>query len=381
MKVYLDNSSTTRPYDEVTDTVTYYMKEEYGNPSSLHHMGIETEKALKKARRKVADAMSSQACETGDIFFTSGGTESDNMAFRCAALSAGRRRGKIVTSVIEHPAVLETCRRLENSGFEIKYAGADSSGVVRTDEMKEAIDDDTIMVSLMTVNNETGAVQPVEEVSEAKGGALFHTDAVQAFGKMHIPLKNADMVSLSGHKIHGPMGTGAQWIRKGLHLQPMILGGGQENAMRSGTENVPGCAGLGKAAEMAEDRIEQRTETMSRVSGYLLEGIKDQIKDIRVNSPEKRCPAILNVSFTGTRGEVILHMLEQSGIYVSTGSACSSRKDGKSYVLKAMGLADDDIGGAIRFSFSEFNTVEEMDYVLDKLKESVERFRKLGSFR
>jgi cysteine desulfurase len=379
LEVYLDNSATTRQLDEVTDLMTRVMREDYGNPSSLHRRGMEAEKILKKARAATADAM---GVSPGEVIFTSGGTESDNMLIEGACETRKRYGNKIITSAVEHPAVLETFARMEKAGFEAVYVGVDSEGFVDLEQMKSEIDENTILVSLMQVNNETGSIQPVEEVAAMKGQALMHSDCVQSFCKMPLPLNGVDMIAVSGHKIHGPKGIGAAFVRKGVHMVPLLNGGGQEGALRSGTENVPAVAGFGLAAQMMTESLEQDAARMAEVRDYLRRGIEDQIADVKINTPEKNvAPGILNVSFLGTRGEVILHTLEQDGIYVSTGSACSSHKKGGSHVLKAMGLRNEEIEGALRFSLNRFHTTEDMDFVLDKLKTAVQRFRKLGSFR
>lgn len=395
MFVYLDNSATTRQYDEVTEAMIRYMRDKFGNPSSLYRPGIDAEKAVKEARKKVAGAFS---CGDSEVYFTSGGTESDNTAIFGAA-EAGRRRGnRIITTAVEHPAVLEAVHRLEESGFEAVYVPVKKDGTLDTDALKSAVNEKTALITVMSVNNESGVIMPVAEIAAFKDaynkehgtGIMFHTDAVQAFGKMKVLKPGVDMASVSAHKIHGPKGTGALYINKDKHIRPYIVGGGQEKHFRSGTENVPAIAGFGVAAEKAYASLDARMSHISEVRAYLLNGIKDQIEDIKINSIEECgrsgeenlcCPSVLNISFLGTRGEVILHTLEQSGIYVSTGSACSSNKKGRSHVLTAMGLSEREIEGAVRFSFSEENTIAEMDYVLEKLKEAVARFRKLGSFR
>ncbi|MEA4922598.1 MAG: cysteine desulfurase family protein [Eubacteriaceae bacterium] len=379
MEIYLDNSATTRQYDEVTELMTEVMKNKYGNPSSLHRRGLEAEKLVKEARRKTAAAIGVNA---DDIVFTSGGTESDNMAVT-GACRAGKRRGrKIITSKIEHPAVLETFKRMEEEGFEPVYLDVDNRGVIDLEQLKNEVDDNTVLISIMHVNNELGTVQPIEEAASLKKNAVFHSDCVQSFGKIPIPVSNLDLISVSGHKIHGPKGSGALWIKKGINIIPHTAGGGQEKGYRSGTENTPAIAGLGLAAHMACSELDKAGRETARVRDHLRRGIEERIKDVRFNSPEELCtPGILNVSFLGTRGEVILHSLEQDEIYVSTGSACSSNKTGKSHVLAAAGLTDREIEGAVRFSLSSFNTIDEMDRVLDKLKAAVDKFRRLGSFR
>ncbi len=377
MQVYLDNSATTRQFDEVTGLMTDMMKNDFGNPSSLHHLGLVAEQEMKKARKRTADAIGAAPEE---IFFNSGGTEGDNTAIFGAA-AAGRRRGKrIITTKIEHPAVLEAFKRLEQEGFEAVYIDCGADGIVDLDQMRQAVNDETILISCMHVNNETGAVQPVEEIAGMKRGALFHVDAVQSFGKLRLPLKGVDLLSVSGHKIHGPKGTGALYVSKDISIRPFIVGGGQESGFRSGTENTPGIAGLGLASEMVCLATDERYRRMKALRDRLQEGL-GSIDDIRINSTADSCPAVLNVSFRGTRGEVILHSLEKEGVYVSTGSACSSHHGGGSHVLRAMGLPEEDIAGAIRFSLSDMNTEEEIDYAVEKTKEAVSAFRKLGSFR
>lgn len=386
MFVYLDNSATTKPYREVVAEMVKYMESRYGNPSSLHRMGIDAEKAMKEARKSVAVSLGAKEEE---IFFTSGGTEADNMAIFGAAQARKRRGDKIITSRIEHPAVAESCRKLEESGFRVEYIPVGGDGVIDLQALESALDEQTILITVMHVNNEVGSVQPVERIAELKNEAgkrfgteiILHVDAVQSYGRLPVSAGTADLLSVSGHKIHGPKGVGALYIRKGLTIQPYLIGGGQERGLRSGTENVPAIAGFGIAAELCRRNMDKRIEIMKKVKAYLSEGIRSEITDIRFNSTEQGSPSILNVSFSGVRGEVLLHTLEQSEIFVSTGSACSSRKKGQSNVLKAMGLSDKEIEGALRFSFSEFNTKDEMDYVLEKLKVAVNQLRKLGNFR
>lgn len=390
--VYLDNSATTRQYDQVTDVMAEAMRETYGNPSSLHMLGVEAEKKVRSSRKILASALGASEEE---FFFTSGGTESDNTVLFGVAEARKRTGKKIITTAVEHPAILEPAKRLEAMGFTVEYIGVDRNCHLNMDQLASAIDDETILISVMGVNNEAGTILPIGEIAalkdrynrEHKTDILLHSDAVQAFGKVPVDLKGAykgvDFLSVSGHKIHGPKGIGGLYIRKGIHLPPFMNGGGQERHMRSGTENTPGIIGFGKAAEMGMADFAKRTEAMKRARARLLEGLLAEIPDIRINSPqdETASPSVLNVSFLGTRGEVLLHTLEQEGIFVSTGSACSSNKKGRSHVLTAMGLSEKEIEGAIRFSFSEENTLEEMDYTVEKVKAAVTRFRRLGSFR
>ena len=397
MSVYLDNSATTRQYDQVTDAMAGAMRYAYGNPSSLHSLGVEAEKMVRTARKSLAASL---GCSEEEVIFTSCGTEADNTVIMGTASSRKRAGKKIITTAVEHPAVLEPARRLESMGYQVEYIGVDKNCRLDMDHLKAAISEDTILISVMGVNNEAGTIMPLSEIARIKDGynkahgtqIWLHSDAVQAMGKISINVKKTwqgvDMISVSGHKIHGPKGMGALYVRKGLNLEPFMIGGGQEKHMRSGTENTPGIVGFGAACDLAMSGFDERVRKMSEARKYLLDGIKAEIKDVLINSPEEAgseaglcCPSVLNVSFLGTRGEVILHTLEQDGIYVSTGSACSSNKKGRSHVLAAMGLKDKEIEDAIRFSFSEFNTQAEMEYTLEKVKQAVARFRKLGSFR
>ena len=386
--IYIDNSATTKQYPQVTETMTKYMEEYFGNPSSMYQLGLDSEKAVKHARKQVEEAM---GAGNGTVIFTSGGTEADNTAIFGAARALRRRGNRIITSAVEHPAVLECCKRLEQDGYDVVYVGVDDKCRLDLERLEDAIDENTILVSLMQVNNEAGTIMPVDAVKDLmkkkNAPGWFHCDAVQSFGKLQVP-ESADLISVSSHKIHGPKGAGALFVRKGIHLPALIEGGGQEHGNRSGTENVPAIAGFGTAAELsAKDRDEER-QRVSVMRRALLKGLKDNLEDFKINSVEEDgvasgqcCSSILNISFLGTRGEVLLHTLEQDGIYVSTGSACSSNKKGQSHVLGAMGLKDREIEGALRFSFGRFNEIDEMEIVVDKVTAAVKRFRRLGSFR
>ena len=408
--IYLDNSATTRQYDEVTEAMVQAMKEDYGNPSSLYQMGVDAEKAVKAARRQVLEAAGFAA--GWDVVFTSGGTEADNMAIFGAAKALRRLGNRIVTTAVEHPAVLECVKNLEADGFEVIRVGVDSACMPDMAQLERAINDRTILVSMMHVNNEVGTVMPVGAVKEImkQNGApgLFHCDAVQSFGKMPLPAE-ADLISVSGHKIHGPKGSGALLISKGkaaagavkaANIPAFIVGGGQESGRRSGTENVPAIIGLGCAAQIAAADGKAGGNGTTDGAGYLsmadiaevrqklLDGLCSKIDNIEINSPLEAgtapgqcCPSVLNINFRGTRGEVILHTLEQEGICVSTGSACSSNKKGQSHVLEAMGRSSKDIEGAIRFSLGRLNSPEEVDTVVEAVARAVGRFRRLGSFR
>lgn len=381
MIVYLDNSATTKQFDSVTETIRKAADDFYGNPSSLHSMGLASEKAVKAARQTIADSIGAGRDE---IIFTSCGTESDNTALYGIAHSRRREGNRIITSKVEHPAVLEACKVLENEGFDVVYVGVDSKCRLDMDQLAATINDDTILISIMGVNNETGTIMPVKDIASMKKNATFHIDAVQAYGKINLKNTGADLISLSAHKIHGPKGMGALYARKGVKLPPYLVGGGQEGHMRSGTENVPGILGFEEAVKTMMMDFDAANARMQNVKDYLLAGIRENIKDIIINTPVEdgqSAASVLNISFLGTRGEVLLHTLEQDGIFVSTGSACSSNKKGQSHVLSAMGLKPKEIEGAIRFSFSRFNTIEEMDYTIEKVNKAVTRFRRLGSFR
>ena len=386
--IYLDNSATTRQYPEVTREMLRYIDEFYGNPSSLYQLGVDSEKAVKKARTALQKAI---GMEDGRVYFTSGGTEADNMAIFGAARALKRRGRRIVTTAVEHPAVLECCKELEKQGFEVIYVGVDRNCRLDIDALRSAVNDETILVSMMHVNNEAGTIMPVNEVKqimkEKDAPGIFHCDAVQSFGKLQL-CSDADVISVSGHKIHGPKGTGAICIREGVNIPAFICGGGQESGKRSGTENVPAIAGFGLAAEMSEHGRRENSASMAQMRQRLISQLTASLDNIVINSPETAgenagecCSSLLNISFLGTRGEVLLHTLEQDGIYVSTGSACSSNKKGQSHVLKAMGLKDQEIEGTLRFSFGRMNSIEEIDIAADKVAAAVKRFRRLGSFR
>lgn len=382
MEVYFDNSATTKPSKKVKDMVVKALDEYYGNPSSLHHKGVEVEKLMKVARRQVSKAL---GVNEQEIFFTSGGTEANNMAI-LGGVGANKRKGNtIITTKIEHPSVLNVYKHLESIGFRVLYLDVDFQGKLNMEQLSTYLNEDTVLISIMHVNNEIGVIQPIKEIStliqKQKLDTVFHMDAVQSFGK--IPLNpsglGVDTVSISGHKIHGPKGIGALYKRKGLNLQPTVFGGNQEFGMRSGTENTPGILGLGVASDDINNNIENNINHLKNLKRSFVDLIKTEISDIKINGPvgEGTAPHIVNISFLGTRGEVLLHLLEQDSIFVSTGSACSSKKDTKSHVLKAIGLKDEEIEGAIRFSFSHYNNIQEVYYAVDKLKKHVKDLRKV----
>lgn len=375
-EIYLDNSATTRPFENVVSSIEDTFDHLYGNPSSLHTKGFESERLLKKSRKTIANSLGKKE---NTIIFNSGGTEGNNNVLQCVARDRRRIGKTIITTEVEHPAILETCKFLEREGFNIIKLPVDEKCRLDIDELKSMITPDVILISVMTVNNEVGAIFPINQINEIKGNALFHTDAVQAYGKLDISGFSGDFLTASGHKIHGPKGIGFLYKKDGVRLSPLIYGGNQESGFRSGTENIPGIVGMARAAEMMVPNISENYDIVKSLWLRLKQGILD-IGDVIINSPDDGLPYILNASFMGTRGEVILHRLESEGIFVSTGSACSSNKNSKSHVLKAMGKSDKEIEGAIRFSLSVQNTAEEIDTVLSVLDDAVKKFRKLGSF-
>ena len=376
-EVYLDNSATTRAYPEVGDLVRKVLCEDYGNPSSMHRKGVEAEKYIKEAKETFAKLLKVQEKE---IFFTSGGTESDNLALIGAAKANRRAGNHLIASGIEHPAIINTMRYLEEEGFRVTFLPVDRFGRISLDALKDALCEDTILVSVMYVNNEVGSVQPIQEaasmVKAYNKNILFHVDAVQGFGKYHIYPKRlkVDMCSISGHKIHGPKGIGFLYIKEGTKISPIIFGGGQQKGMRSGTENVPGIVGLAVACEKMIGKNYENAEKIREVKEYFQERIKE-IEDIKDNSG--KAPHVASISFKKLRSEVLLHALEDREIYVSSGSACSSnKKQAVSGTLNAIALSDEFKDGTLRFSFSIENTKEEVDETIKALKELVPMLRR-----
>ena len=373
MEAYFDNSATTRCYDCVRDIVLKTMTEDFGNPSAMHRKGVEAERYVKEAAEILAGLLKVQEKE---ILFTSGGTESDNLALIGVAMANKRNGNHLVTTAVEHAAVSQPALYLQEQGFEVTYLPVDERGVVRTDVLEAALRPDTILVSVMYVNNEVGAVMPVEEIGrmvhEKCPKALFHVDAIQAFGKYRIYPKKLgiDLLSVSSHKIHGPKGVGFLYVNGKAKLQPQILGGGQQEGMRSGTDNVPGIAGLGAAAKEIYRNFDENIERMYRLKEQIAAGLAE-MEDIRINGMALRegAPQILSISVMGVRSEVLLHALEEKQIYVSAGSACSSHKRRPSSTLTAMGMPKEQIESTVRLSFSEENTPEEAAYFLQTMKE------------
>ncbi len=381
MEIYLDNSATTRCYESVGELVRKVMCEDYGNPSSMHRKGIEAEKYLKESKETFAKLLKVQEKE---LYFTSGGTESDNLALiGCAR--ANHRAGKhLITTSIEHPAILNTMQYLEQEeGYRVTYLPVDSSGCIQLDALREALCEETILVSIMYVNNEVGSVQPIEEASKMikqyNPNILFHVDAVQGFGKYRIFPKRMgiDLLSISGHKIHGPKGTGVLYVNEKVKIKPILFGGEQQKNVRSGTENVPGIAGIGLAAKEIYKALEENVERMRQLREEFIEGIlKIDHTKIHGATKESSAPHIVSVGFAGIRSEVLLHTLEDRGIYVSSGSACASNHPAISGVLKGMGTPKEYLDSTIRFSFSEFTTKEELNHTLEVLYECVPMLRK-----
>lgn len=384
MEVYLDNSATTRVFPEVADYMTQIMCQQYGNPSSLHLKGMEAEQVLRRSKETLAKILKVNEKE---ILFTSGGTESDNLALRGVAQARQRQGRHLITTQIEHPAILQTMHFLEEQGFQVTYLPVDSSGRIRLEDLQRAMRMDTILVSIMHVNNEVGALQPIAEAGELikrmNPNTLFHVDAVQGFGKFRIYPKKMgiDLMSVSGHKIHGPKGIGFLYVNEKIRIRPILFGGGQQGNLRSGTENVPGIAGMAMAAEILYRNYDEDVRKLMECKSAFIEGVS-RMDGIRVNGllpgnphGEGTAPHVVSVSFRGVRSEVLLHALEEKGIYVSAGSACSAKKPQPSATLKAMGLENDLLGSTIRFSFSVYTNLEEIRYALSMLEEIVPKLR------
>ncbi len=373
MEAYFDNSATTKVLDCVKDAVIDAMCVNYGNAAAKHRKGVEAENLIREAKKAIADTLKVQEKE---ILFTSGGTESNNTALIGTAL-ANRRAGKhLITTGVEHPSIYNTMSFLEEMGFEVTYLPVDHLGHISLEDLEKAIREDTILVSVMYVNNEVGAVEPIEAISQCikkkNPKTLFHVDAIQAYGKYKIrPKKQGiDLLSVSGHKIHAPKGVGFLYIRDGVKIRPILFGGGQQKGMRSGTENVPGCVGLGVAAREAYKDFDARIEKLYTLREHLIAGLKP-LGGVTINGSEDRtnAPQIVSASFEGVRSEVLLHALEDKGVYVSSGSACSSNHPGISGTLKGIGVKKELLDSTIRFSLGDLNTEEEVDYAIGVLGE------------
>ena len=373
--IYLDNAATTAVRPEVLSKMLPFFCDRAGNPSSIHAAGREARKAVENARRQVATALHAEARE---IYFTAGGSESDNWAIRCATAETGKKH--VITSAVEHHAVLHSCRALERDGFRVTYLPVDENGLVSPDDVRRALTDDTALISIMTANNEVGTLEPVREIGQIarEAGVLFHTDAVQASGAVPIDVNdwNADLLSLSGHKFHGPKGVGALYIRKGTRIHNLIEGGAQERGLRAGTENVPGIVGMGDALSLAAAELPEYTARVTTLRDRLIHGVLSAVPDARLNGhPTLRLPGNVNFSFPGVEGESLLMRLDLAGIACSSGSACTSGSLEPSHVLSAMGLSPDMARSSLRFSLGRDNTAEEIDRVLAVLPPIVEDLR------
>lgn len=379
MEAYLDNSATTKVFDSVKDIMIETMTKDYGNPSSMHMRGVEAEQYIKQARKDIAGILK---VEEKEIIFTSGGTESNNLAIIGTAMANRRAGMHIITTAVEHASVHNPMEFLEEQGFRITYLGVDASGIISLEELERAICDDTILISVMYVNNEIGSVMPIEGIAEIirrkKPDILFHVDAIQAFGKYEIypRRQHIDLLSVSGHKIHGPKGIGFLYIKDKCKIKPIVFGGGQQKGLRSGTENVPGIAGLGTAAKEIYENLEEKREQLYQLKDYMIEEL-NQLENVQVNTRTGKdaAPHIVNASFIGVRSEVLLHSLEERNVFVSAGSACSANKQTVSATLKGIGLKNQEMESAIRFSFCIFTTKEEIDYALDVIRELLPKLR------
>ncbi len=378
--IYLDNAATTRTAPEVVNAMLPFFSENYGNASSIYRLGTESKRAIMQSREIIAGSLNADPAE---IYFTAGGTEADNWALVAAAECCEGRGRHIITSKIEHHAVLHTCQYLEKRGFEVSYIDVDENGILRPEDLKKAIRKDTILISVMYANNEIGSIQPIKEIGELarENGILFHTDAVQAYGHLAIDVKdlNIDLLSASGHKLNGPKGVGFLYIRKGIKIRSFLHGGAQERRRRAGTENVPGIVGLGAAAKLAFSQLEERREKVQKLRDYLIERIEKEIPYCRLNGDrERRLPNNINFSFRFIEGESLLIMLDMKGICASSGSACTSGSLDPSHVLLAIGLPHEIAHGSLRLTLSEENTIEEMDETVAAIKEAVGKLRQMS---
>jgi len=380
MEAYLDNSATTRCSERAAEMVMKVMREDFGNPSSMHTKGVEAEHYIREAKEFFAKNLK---VDEKEIYFTSGGTESNNLALIGTAMANRRSGNHLITTSVEHASVGNPMKYLEEQGFEVTYLPVDQDGIVSLEALKEALRPETILVSVMYVNNEVGAVQPVDEIAKLvkdyDSKIIFHVDAIQAYGKYRIwPKKEGiDLLSVSGHKIHGPKGTGILYVNSKLKIYPIILGGGQQKGMRSGTENVPGIAGLAEAAKECYENLDEKVDRLYALKERFVKQI-EQLEDVKVNGRTGRdsAPHIVSVSFRDVRSEVLLHALEEKGIYVSAGSACSSNKPAVSHTLKSMGIEKDLLGSTLRFSFCFETTEEETDYCVRELQELLPMLRR-----
>ncbi len=379
-KIYLDNAATTKTRPAVVEAMLPYFTEYYGNPSSVYELATQNKKAVDEARNTIAKALNA---ESNEIYFTAGGTESDNWALVATAEAYSDKGNHIITSKIEHHAILHTCEYLEKRGFEVTYLDVDEYGTVKMEELKKAIRPTTILISIMAANNEIGTIQPIKEIGEiAKANNIFfHTDAVQAFGQVSLDVKdmNIDMLSASGHKLNGPKGIGFLYIKKGLKLRSFVHGGAQERQRRAGTENVPGIVGFGKAVEIAMNTIEERQKKEIELRDYLIDRVLKEVPYVRLNGHRtRRLPNNANFAFQFIEGESLLIMLDMQNICASSGSACTSGSLDPSHVLLSIGLPHEIAHGSLRLTLGEDNTKEEMDFVVDTIKEIVTKLRSMS---
>ena len=371
--IYLDNSATTPIKSEVLQEMMPYLTTEYGNASSLYSVGRSAKRAIEKARNRVAELLN---CNHNEIYFTGGGSESDNIALKGFVYANKEKGNHIITSKIEHPAILETCKTLERQGFEVSYINVNENGIIDVEELRKSIKTNTILISVMTANNEGGTVQPIEEIAKIAhdNNIIFHTDAVQAIGNVQIDVEKMriDMLSLSSHKINGPKGVGALYIKNGIEVEKFINGGHQEKDRRAGTENVAGIVGIGKAAEIARKNMETHIRNLSKIRDYYIKKVQKEIPNIRINgSMENRLPGNANISFKGINASELIFKLDERGICVSSGSACSSGNRNPSHVLIAMNVPEVYLNSAIRTTFGDNNTFEQVDYVVKILKQII----------
>ena len=378
--IYVDHSATTYVKKEVLDEMLPYFSEKYGNASSPYKMGQISRTAVDNAREQVAKAIGAKFDE---IYFTAGGSESDNMIIRGIAMANNARGNHIITSKIEHPAVLETCKALEKDGFEVTYLVPDENGIISPDSVRTAIKDTTILVTIMFANNEIGTIQPIEEIAKITRfkGVYFHTDAVQAIGNISIDVEKLgiDALSMSAHKFYGPKGIGAAYIKKGVKFNPVITGGHQEKGKRAGTENVPAIVGMGKAIEIANNNLNEYNNKLIELRDYTIKRILDEIPYVKLNGHrQNRLPGNVNVSFKGIEGESMLLLLDMKGVQASSGSACTSGSLDPSHVLLAIGLKHEIAHGSLRISYGEENTMDDAKFIVDSLKEIVERLREMS---
>ncbi len=376
---YFDNSATTRVKEEVFQEMVPYLSVEYGNPSSIYSIGRSAKRAISEARRRVASLIN---CKPEEIYFTSSGSESDNTAIKGIAYAKKEKGNHIITSKIEHPAILNSCKNLENKGFKISYIDVDSNGILNLEKLKSEITSQTILISVMYANNEIGTIEPIKEIAQIAhaNGIIFHTDAVQAVGNIPIDVQkmNIDMLSLSGHKLYAPKGIGALYVRSGIEFERFMDGGHQENDKRSGTENVAEIVALGKACQIAEKNLCEYQEKLKNMRDYCLKKIKEKIPNIHINGTmEKRLPGNINISFKDLDSGELLLRLDEVGICASGGSACSSKDANPSHVLTAIGLPSELSKGALRLTFGDYNTKEDIDYLVDNLAKIIVEMRKI----